>query len=157
MEFSLFLNPNEGDLYIQQLTSEMMKTNDLSINYGLVLSENDVKMLIQCSIDSINDNDRIEFGESATLKIVDKFMKSTYISQSCYADTVASLIEIFYEVKEESLGVLTDSEVIDIMFDFFENESGGSIEVLQNRDMSYLCKKVRYAAQNITDEDMDLD
>lgn len=37
------------------------------------------------------------------------------------------------------------------MFEFFENESGGSAEVLQNRDMEYFCRKIRYKALNITE------
>ena len=109
-------------------------------------------MLIQTGKDSIREQDRIEFGKSATLKIVDKFMRSSYISQEVYAETIAGLIEVFYEVKEESLDILTDDEVIDIMFDFYENESGGSIEILQNRDMDYLCRKIRNTANGITDD-----
>ena len=63
------------------------------------------------------------------MKIIEKFIKSTYISQADYADTLAALIDIFYEAKEESLDVLTDDEVIVIMYNFYENESGGSLEV----------------------------
>ena len=155
MEFNLILDFNDGASYSQQLSSEIMKTNDVSVNYGLMLLESDVAMLVQSSKDSIKDNDRIEFGESATLKILSKFMQSSYISQSCYAETIASLIDIFYEVKEESLDILTDYEVIDIMFNFFENESGGSIEVLQNRDLDTLCRKIRYTAQGISDDDIE--
>lgn len=155
MEFNLIPNFNDGALYRQKLSSEIIKTNDVSVNYGLTLKESEVALLIQASQDSIIDNDRIEFGESATIKILNKFMQSSYISQSCYAETIASLIDIFYEVKEESLDILTDDEVIDIMFYFFENESGGNIEVLQNRDMDTLCRKVRYSAQGINDDDIE--
>ncbi len=155
MEFNLIPDFNSGALYSRKLSSEILKTNDISINYGLELKESDVAMLVQASKDSIIDNDRIEFGESATIKIINKFMQSSYVSQSCYAETIASLIDVFYEVKEESLDVLTDYEVIDMMFNFFENESGGSIDVLQNRDMDTLCRKIRYTAMGIKDDDME--
>ena len=110
-------------------------------------------MLIQSGKDAINNQDRIEFGESATTKLIDKFMKSSYISQKDYADTIAALLDIFYEAKEESEDYLTDDEVIDIMFNFFENVSQGSIELLQNRVMDYLCRNIRHKAKNIFDPD----
>ncbi len=76
-------------------------------------------------------------------------MQSSYIAPSEYAETIAELIDIFYEVKEESYDLLTDEDIIDVMYNFFENESGGSLEVLRNRDMEELCRAVRNKANRI--------
>ncbi len=142
-----------GQISKPSLMDTLLNTNSISAEYGLSLSEKDTLMLINAGRESIAAQDRIEFGKSATVKIIDKFMQSAYITQDIYADTIASLIEIFYEAKEESMDILTDDEVIDIMFYYFENESGGVIEVLQNRDMEELCRRVRYAAMGIDNGD----
>lgn len=129
--------------------NEILLTNTESCKNGLILSEKDAKMLVQEGRDAVAVQDRIEFGKSATIKIIEKFMQSTYISQAEYADTLAALIHVFYEAKEESLDILNDDEVIDIMYDFFEHESGGSIDILQERDMDCLCRKIRNKASGL--------
>ena len=106
-------------------------------------------MLVSVRTATLRDQKRVEFGDSAINKIIEKFMQSTYISQSNYADTIAALIEVFYEVKEESGDILTDEEVVDAMFDFFEGESGGNIELMYSRDLDALCRNVRYSALGI--------
>lgn len=153
MSFELTSKFSSGDLINSNLKAEILNTNGKSSEYGLILTEKDGEMLVKAGKEAISIQDRIEFGKSITVKMIDKFMKSTYISQVDYADTIAGLIDIFYEVKEESLDILTDDEVIDIMYDFFERESGGSLEVLQGRDMDYLCRKIRNTANGIADDD----
>ena len=153
MSFELTPNFSSGSLINSNLKAEILNTNGKSSEYGLILTEKDSEMLVKAGKEAIVIQDRIEFGKSITVKMIEKFMKSTYISQADYADTIAGLIDIFYEVKEESLDILTDEEVIDIMYDFFERESGGSLEILQGRDMDYLCRKIRNIANGIADED----
>lgn len=156
MDFELTPELSLKQLNLSKQKADILSLNEKSIEYALFLTEKDAEMLVQAGKDNISMQDRIEFGKSATTKIIKKFMKSTYISQSDYADTLAGLIYIFYEAKEESLDVLTDDEVIDIMYNFYENESGGSLEVLQGRDMDYLCRKIRNTANAIIDDDDNL-
>ncbi len=157
MNFALVPGFPEGETALLQLKSELLETNKKSAEYGLVLSEQDALMLVVQGKEAIALQDRVEFGKSITVKLVEKFMQSTYISPVDYAQTIAMLLEIFYEAKEESLDVLTDEEVIDILYDFFERESGGDIETLQTRDMYYLCRKIRSAATGVTGEEEELE
>lgn len=152
MSFELTPKFTGGKLINANLKAEILATNEKSAEYGLVLTEQDAAMLVQTGKEIISLQDRIEIGKSITVRLIEKFMQSTYISQSDYADTIAALLDVFYEAKEESGDGLTDEEVIGIMFDFFEKESGGSIEVLQTRDMDYLCRKIRYAADGIAED-----
>lgn len=126
------------------LANKLLAVNNITKEYGLTLTQNEAQMLVTVGIESIRKNDRVEFGESATVKLIKKFSQSSYISQTIYADTIAELIEVFYQVKNESLDALTDDEVIDTMFDFFEGKSGGSVSLLAERDMDELCRKLRY-------------
>ncbi|MFA5658166.1 MAG: DUF6323 family protein [Oscillospiraceae bacterium] len=153
MSFELTPKLSLDKLINYNLKSELFNTNEKSSQYGLILTEKDAEMLVKAGKEAISTQDRVEFGKSITIKIIEKFMKSTYISQSDYADSIACLIDIFYEAKEESLDILTDDEVIDIMYNFFERESGGSLEILHGRDMDYLCRKIRNTANGIADDD----
>ncbi len=152
MNFDLAPEFSINQLNLSKQKADILNLNEKSMEYALFLTEKDAIMLVQAGKETISMQDRIEFGKSATVKIIEKFMKSTYISQSDYADTIASLIDIFYEAKEESLDILTDDEVIDIMYIFFEKESGGSVDILQGRDMDYLCRKIRNTANGIADD-----
>ena len=151
MEFELSKMFSAGEIVNAGLAEKIMQTNEKAGEYGLVLTPKQAGMLVQAGKDAISTEYRIEFGSSATVKIIDKFCESVYVSQSDYADTIAALIDVFYEAKNESEDSLTDDEVIDIMFYFFENVSNGSIDLLQNRDMDYLCRNIRHKAKNIFD------
>lgn len=133
----------------EKLKNDILSTNEKALEYGLTLSEQDAEMLAQASREAVEAQDRVEFGKSVSVKIIEKFMQSSYISQNGYAETLAELIDIFYEVKEESLDILTDDEVINIMYAFFEQESGGDIDVLRSRDLEYLCRRVRNEANGV--------
>ncbi len=146
---------NGFGISVLQEKNAVLETNIKAADCGLQLTEKEAEMLVITGKDAITEQDRVEFGKSATVKIIEKFMHSTFITQADYADTIAALIDVFYEVKEESMDLLTDEEVIEEMYDCFENESGGVIEVLQNRDMEYLSKKIRYMYMQINDIDYD--
>lgn len=157
MSFELSPRFSSGEVLNSGLFSEILATNEQSVLYGLRLSERDAAMLVRAGNDALQTQDRLEFGKSITTRLIEKFMLSSYIPQSEYADTIAQLLDIFYEVKEESLELLGDDEVIGLMFDFFENESGGSIELLGGRDMELLCRRIRSSALGIASEPIEED
>lgn len=119
MNFELSSQNFENNLVNLSLKNKILALNEKSSEYGLTLTEQDAFMLVQTGKEVIKTQERIEFGKSITIRLIEKFMQSTYISQNDYADTIAALLEVFYEVKEESLDILTDDEVIDIMYGFF--------------------------------------
>lgn len=153
MENKQFPALSFGELTNLALQTEILHTNAQSAEYGLMLSEQDAKMLVTAGKDALHEQDRIEFAKSATVLLIETFMQSTYLSQTDYADTLAALLEVFYQAKDESMDLLTDGEVLDIMFDFFEHESGGSVELLQGRDMEFLCRQIRNAALGLAEDE----
>lgn len=152
MKFELSPQLKLHEITNAQRKDDLLALNETSAEYGLVLSEQEAEMLVQAGRDAIALQDRIEFGKSATTKMIEKFMHSSYLSQNGYADTIAALLEVFYEVKEESLDILTDDEVIQVMYDLFEGESGGDVEILRSRDLEELCRRIRNAANGIAEE-----
>lgn len=151
MEFQLSFFHNLHFLSDADVKDLIISTNEKAMKYGLALSESDAGMLVQADRESVESQDRVAIGRSVTIKIIEKFMQSTYICQNKYAETIAGLTDIFYDVKEESLDMLTDDEIINIMYDFFEHESGGDLELLRSRDLENLCRKIRNAANGICD------
>lgn len=151
MNFDLITMFQSDNSAIEKVKSEIMDTNSKSAEYGLTLSEQEAEMILRADINALSEQERINFGRSIAPRMIEKFMQSSYIAPSEYAETIAELINIFYEVKEESYDILTDDEIIDVMYSFFEKESGGSLEVLQNRDMDLLCRKIRNMANGITE------
>lgn len=132
------------------LKQEIAATNEKSIEYGLTLTPQDAQMLIAAGNEALSAQDRVEIGKSATVKLIERFMQSTYIRQRDYAQTIAELLEVFYAAKEECGDVMNDDEVIGAMFAFFERESGGDVDALCSRDMERLCRSIRSKAYGYT-------
>ena len=153
MEFSLSDVNNFKQISQFKLSNQILEMNKKTCEYSLSLTEKQANELAACRKETLLDEKRIEFKESAVLKIIDKFCKSSFVVQSEYAETLAELIGIFYENKNESEDSLTDDELIDIMFRLFENTSRGSIEDLRSRDLDAICRNIRHNARNIFDPD----
>lgn len=153
MEFDLWDMVLPDGFSSRVLKAEILRTNQQSGEYGLLLTEKDVDMLLATNRDSLQNQQRIEIGESILIKLIEKFMRSQFLSQSDYGETLATLLDIFYEAKEESNDILTDDEVLDMMFYYFEEVSCGSIELLQTRDMDSMCRSIRDGSLRLEDEE----
>lgn len=124
-----FLGQNSLSLTTED---DILKTNAKSSEYCLSLNEKDASELISADNSAVSRQERFCFEKSALLVIIDKFMKSRYICQDNYAATLCSLLEIFYEFKDETLDSFGDEEAVDLMFDAFENHCGGDTSVLES-------------------------
>ena len=153
MEFSLSDIFSSGQLSQINLANQILKTNEKSFEFGLLLTEAQANELSVCRKETLSDEKRIEFKESAVTKIIEKFCESSYISQKEYAEILSELIEIFYENKNESEDTLADDELIDVMFSLFEHKSGGSLEDLRTRDLEAICRNIRHGARDIFNPD----
>ncbi len=143
MEFDLFSQMTSPEIQAKRLESQILALRERAISYGLVISPKDASAIAAVGVEQLHEQERVEFAQSAVVKIISKFMESGYISQQDFVETISELIGIFYEVKEESLDVLTDDEVISAMFDCFENVSNGDTELLRTRDLENLIRRVR--------------
>ena len=122
---------------------KLLETNERSVEYGLMLTKREAERVAEAEREAAGETGRVIFGESAAVKLAEKFMRSSYISQYDYADTLEQLVSAFYESKEETSGIFSDDELIDIMFGFFEGRSGGEIDTLMERDMESIFRRIR--------------
>ncbi len=135
------------ELLSQKLAlEEILESNNRSSLYGLKLTPQDALALIESRNQALVSHGRIEIGSATIGKIVEAFLDSPYIQQSDYVATLDDLIETFYYMKNEMFENISDDNLIKLMVKYYNGKSGGSIELLRDRDLE---KVLRYIHNNI--------
>ena len=141
--------------YLQKLSEnyqvgQILKTNETSKENGLTLTEEEAKALVAARGDTLREERRVEFGDSISPKLIRAFADSSFINQEDYAEIIARLQEIFFLYKNESMDMVSDDELLGIMKNAFENESGGDLEYLEGTALEAFARNVR-AGENWAD------
>ena len=141
--------------YLQKLSEnyqvgQILKTNEISKENGLTLTEEEAKALVAARGDALREERRVEFGDSISPKLIRTFTDSSFINQEDYAEIIARLQEIFFLYKNESMDMVSDDELLGIMKNAFENESGGDLEYLEGTALEAFARTVR-AGENWAD------
>lgn len=122
----------------------LAECNDETVNYGLMLSEQDIKDVITARDSALSATGRIEFGGGIVERLIYKFCDSPYIYQGNYAQIICELTEIFYYFKNETLDTVSDEDLLDAMKGAFDGPCAGSTELLASREMTRLARDLRY-------------
>ena len=69
------------DIQKKQAAIELKAANEITIRYGLALSNQDINELVENRFKSLKDTGRIEFSEGILKKLVEVFCDSPYIMQ----------------------------------------------------------------------------
>ncbi len=126
---------------------EVLKTNQETQVFGLVLSESDAELILQERGNTLREQKRVEFGEGIVTKIIYEFCDSQYISQSDYVQTIVRLQEIFYMYKNEMQDEISDDELLHFMKEQFETICFGDLEYLEGTCLSNFAQAVRAGYQ----------
>lgn len=140
------------DIQKKQTLIDLKSCNELTIKYGLTLTDEDIDELIKNRFKSLKDNGRIEFSKGILKKLVEAFCDSPYIMQDNYKDTIIELQECFYFFKNEAMDQISDDELIEFMKKYFDGQCQGSLEYLSGTNLEELCRNTRYGFK---DYDMD--
>ena len=127
-----------GGLTVQRQTAALLAVNDVTAEYGLTLSDADVKQILLTRAESLRDSARVEFGEGIAAKLVLAFAGSPYLTQDNYADTVAALLVLFDTFKNELHDAYNDRELLTFMRNAFDGECAGSLEILESEALTRL-------------------
>lgn len=111
--------------------------------FGLALTEEEVKLLMERRKENLREQQRIEFGEGILPKLIFIFCDSNYIYQENYVKTIIRLQEIFYLYKNEFMDELNDDELLEFMKRAFEGECEGSLEYLEETVLEELARGFR--------------
>lgn len=133
-----------GNVQKVQLIQELLHCNDMTLQYGLTLSAQQIQNLVEKRFQALKDTGRIEFGQGVLVKIITEFCDSPYITQDNYEDTIIELQDSFYYFKNESIDLVSDDELISNMKYYFDGVCQGSLECLSGTSLEELCRGIRY-------------
>ena len=141
MSFELMLFDNF--MIEKQAVSEVLLCNKITVDYALMLSEEQALELVETRSDSLKNFGRIEFGGGIIEKVILTFADSPYISQYRYAEIINELVEIFYYFKNETLDLMSDDDLISTMKKYFDGVCQGSLDQLKFRELERMAKNIR--------------
>ena len=99
----------------KQLVMEIKKCNEITMKYGVTLSDTQIENLINKRFESLKNTGRIEFGDGILKGLIEAFCDSPYIIQENYEETLEELQDIFYFFKGEAMDQIADDELIEFM------------------------------------------
>ncbi len=140
-----------------QAMAQLDDCNHLTGRYGLTLSSTQITGLVAQRFEVLQSTGRIEFGAGVLPKLIEAFCDSVYITQENYEETLATLQELFYYYKNESLDTIADDELIEFMRSNFDGPCQGALDYLSDTSLEALCRNARYAKNGVlrTEEDAD--
>lgn len=141
------------DIQKMQTVAELRECNDLTMMYGLFLSEQQIQDLTERRFAALKDTGRIEFGQGILKMLASEFCNSPYITQKNYEDTILELQDSFYYFKNESMDRIPDDELIAFMKRHFDGICQGSLDYLSGTSLEELCRNTRYGYE-VDDTDM---
>ncbi|MHB9944321.1 hypothetical protein CF095_02780 [Clostridium botulinum] len=140
----------QRNLLYKEVFNDVIQCNEVTREYGLKLSDKDVKEIIDTRNIALQKSGRIEFNGQIINKIITAFCDSPYISQYNYSETINELVEIFYNYKNEALDYISDDELIEIMKESFDNYCQGSLEILEGKVLYKISENIRYGVKDYT-------
>jgi hypothetical protein len=130
------------NISLQPITESILSLNEITGRFGLVLSEKDARELSETRNKAVSENERIEIGTGAVPAIVEKFCRSRYVNNENFTYVLNEVTYLFYYIKTETDDRISDSELIDELFKRFELQCRGSIDVLENREVGRIIRKI---------------
>lgn len=133
--------------------AKVLETNQTTEQYGLILSEQDAKLIVEEQINTLKEQKRVEFGTGITSKIIYEFCDSNFIDQNNYVNTIIRLQEIFYLYKNEMQDEITDDELLHLMKEQFEIICFGDLEYLEGTCLNNFAQAIRAGYDGYKGED----
>ena len=149
MEEKNWMELIDGNMQSQRI----LETNQYTEQFGLTLTMEDLKVLMEERRTVLKQEQRIEFGESILPEIIKKFCDSAYLTQDNYCDTLIRLQEIFFLFKNEMEDEITDEELLGFMREQFETVCFGDLDYLGGTCLEIFAQAVRAGYRNYIQTD----
>jgi hypothetical protein len=145
----------------EQYMTELLELNEKTKDYGLVLSLEDIQMMMAARSQVLYSYGRVELSIEVTKELIEIFSTSSFIQQDSYVDTLNELHELFYYIKNETEDRINDMKLLHRMKEVFEEDCEGSMDLLKSRLEEYSEKFRRLLLKKESllegeDEDWDL-
>lgn len=122
---------------------KVVETNRTTAQYGLTLTEEEAKLILQERKSALQEQKRVEFGDSITPRIIYEFCDSDFIDQNNYVEMIVRLQEIFYLYKNEMMDEISDDELLHLMKEQFEEICFGDLDYLESTCLNNFAQAVR--------------
>lgn len=122
----------------RQVTDKILSCNEETKKYGLLLTKHQALALTQTRTTALHENKRIEFGSSIVDKLILAVCDSPYMTQEIYEDTLHEMIQLFYDLKNNTWDRVSDQDLIDFMKSAFNGCCRGSMELLIEKSMQLI-------------------
>ena len=70
----------------KQLVLNIKNFNEITMKYGVTLSDNQIESLINKRFESLRNTGRVEFGDGVLKELIEAFCDSPYIIQENYEE-----------------------------------------------------------------------
>lgn len=117
----------------ETLVTELLAVNQKTKKYGVQLTAEDIRHLIDDREQLLHSYGRVELGVDVTKRLAETFCTSPYIDRENVTSVLYDLHEIFYYVKNETEDAIGDITIIEKMKDYFDSACGGSLELLKSK------------------------
>jgi len=116
---------------------------------GLVITPQIAGELAASRREALERNARTELRADAIVRLVRAFMDSAFIPQDELSYVLGELIDLFYYIKTETGGALSDDELISEMYAVFNGMCGGDIEDMQSRGLEKILRRTNWGDAGI--------
>lgn len=127
----------------QNQLEKVMEANQTTERFGLALTRQEARLILEERRNALAEQKRIEFGQGIVAKIIYEFCDSDFIDQSNYANTIIRLQSIFYLYKNEMQDEITDDELLHLMKEQFEQICFGDLDYLEGTCLAHFSQAIR--------------
>lgn len=118
----------------KQELQQVLECNSYTTRFGLTLSTEEAKELLQARCLTLKSQERVEFKGGILPKLIYELCDSPYVYQDNYVETLERLQEIFYLYKNECMNELNDDELLQYMRMHFNGDCQGSLDYLEEQE-----------------------
>ena len=119
-----------GALAERQTADRILACNDVTMSYGLALTEPQALALAQTRTDALRETRRIEWGDGIVGALIETFCTSPYILPENYEETLHELIGLFYTLKNDTQDRVSDGDLLAFLKTAFDGSCRGSLDRL---------------------------
>lgn len=121
---------------------DIARCNEVTERFGIKLTKQDASALLDARTRALARTGRAEFEGGVIEKLVIAFCDSPYLMQDGFTDAMEDIIDMFYELKNDTLDGIDDDDAIVLMKRYFENECAGSLEWLRD-DLAEYARRMK--------------
>ena len=144
MSFDLRLTLLSGsELTAAAQTREILACNDDTAAYGLQLTPQQARALLETRSAALRKTGRVELGGTILRRMILTFCDSPYLTPENYEETLHQLADAFYYFKSETQDRVGDDALLRYMKQSFDGPCHGSLELLTGTALPDMARRLR--------------